>query len=84
MKTPQKLKLFDLENDLGEQNNIAAQHPEIVKRMEEIMIEAHQPLTTTKGKAGKEGKKAAGKGKKAAGKGKKKLNSTPPHPTGKG
>ena len=64
VKTPQKLQLFDLEKDIGETKNIAAQHPDIVKRMEEIMIEAHQPLTATQGKAGKEGKKGAGKGSK--------------------
>ena len=64
VKTPQKLQLFDLEKDIGETKNIAAQHPDIVKRMEEIMVEAHQPLTATQGKAGKEGKKGAGKGSK--------------------
>ena len=76
VKTPQKLQLFDLEKDLGEQNDIAAQHPEIVKRMEEIIKEAHQPLP-----ANKSAKKAGNK--KAAGEGKKKLNSTPRQPTGK-
>ena len=85
VKTPQKLQLFDLEKDLGEQNNIAAQHPDIVKRMEEIIQEAHQPLP-----ANKPAKKTANKpskkpgNKKAADKGKKKLNFTPPQPTGKG
>ena len=64
VKTPQKLQLFDLEKDIGETKNIAAQHPDIVKRMEEIMVEAHQPLTAAQGKAGKEGKKGAGKGSK--------------------
>lgn len=64
VKTPQKLQLFDLEKDIGETKNIAAQHPDIVKRMEEIMVEAHQPLTANQGKAGKEGKKGAGKGSK--------------------
>ena len=78
MKTPQKLQLFDLEKDIGETKNIAAQHPDIVKRMEEIMVEAHQPLTAAQGKAGKEGKKGAGKGSK-----KKPLSSTHPGKTGK-
>ena len=48
MKTPQKLQLFDLEQDLGETKNIAAKYPEIVKRMEQIMVEAHQPLPAKK------------------------------------
>jgi arylsulfatase A len=48
VKTPQKLQLFDLEKDLGETKNIAAQHPDIVKRMEAIMVEAHQPLPAKK------------------------------------
>jgi hypothetical protein len=46
--------------------------------MEEIMVEAHQPLTAAQGKAGKEGKKGAGKGSK-----KKPANSTPLRKTGK-
>ena len=77
VKTPQKLQLFDLEQDLGETNNIAAQHPEIVKRMEEIIQEAHQPLPANKS-ANKSAKKTANKpskkagNKKAAEKGKKK------------
>jgi len=77
VKTPQKLQLFDLEQDLGEQNDIAAQHPEIVKRMEEIIQEAHQPLPANKSAnksatqtANKPSKKAGNK--KAAEKGKKK------------
>ena len=48
VKTPQKLQLFDLEQDLGETNNIAAQHPDIVKRMGQSMLEAHQPLAGKK------------------------------------
>ncbi len=35
------IALFDLENDPREQNDIAAQHPEIVKKIEEIMVEQH-------------------------------------------
>lgn len=38
-----KTELYDLENDIGERENIAARHPEIVERMEKIMREAHTP-----------------------------------------
>ena len=37
MKTPQKLQLFDLENDLGETNNIAPKHPDIAKELSRIL-----------------------------------------------
>lgn len=39
-----KLQLFNLEKDLGEQDNVAAQHPEIIQQIERIMEEAHRPL----------------------------------------
>lgn len=35
------LELYDLATDIGEQNNVASQHPEIVKRMAKIMNEEH-------------------------------------------
>lgn len=35
------LELYDLENDPGEENNLAKDYPEIVNRMEEIMIKEH-------------------------------------------
>ena len=38
-----KLKLYDLSKDIGEENDIAAQHPEIVQRMKEIMKKEHSP-----------------------------------------
>lgn len=38
-----KTELYDLNDDLGEQNNIADQHPEIVERLEGYMKEAHRP-----------------------------------------
>ncbi len=41
---PRKLELFDLTDDLGEQKDVAAQHPEIVERIRRIMNEAHTPL----------------------------------------
>ena len=36
-----KIKLFDLDNDMQEQHDIADQHPDIVKKMEEIMKKEH-------------------------------------------
>lgn len=35
------IALYNLETDIQEQNDIAADHPEIVKQMEEIMIREH-------------------------------------------
>ena len=35
------IELFDLDNDPREQNNVAAQYPEIVKQIEKIMTEQH-------------------------------------------
>ena len=89
VKTPQKLQLFDLEQDLGETNNIAAQHPDIVKRMEEIIQEAHQPLPANKSAISPRRRPPISHPRKPATKRqqrrvKKKLNSTPRQPTGKG
>jgi uncharacterized sulfatase len=39
--TSQPLELYNLKLDLGETNNVAAQHPQLVKRIEQIMKEAH-------------------------------------------
>lgn len=36
------IKLFNLENDIREQHNISAEHPDIVKKMEQIMEKEHQ------------------------------------------
>ncbi len=35
------IQLFDLSADLGEQNDIADQHPEVVAKIKQIMAEAH-------------------------------------------
>jgi arylsulfatase A-like enzyme len=35
------LELYDLSTDLSEKNNVAAQHPDIVKRMEQMIRESH-------------------------------------------
>ena len=42
-KIPQgATELYDLSTDIGETNNMASSNPEIVKRMEEIMKQAHK------------------------------------------
>ena len=38
-----KTELFDLSADLGEENDVAGAHPDVVARMEAIMAEAHAP-----------------------------------------
>jgi len=38
-----KTELFDLSTDLGEENDVAAQHADLVAKMEAIMAEAHVP-----------------------------------------
>lgn len=37
------IQLFNLAEGLGEKNNVAAQHPELVARMGKIMTAAHTP-----------------------------------------
>jgi arylsulfatase A-like enzyme len=37
----QPLELYNLAEDLGEENNVAKKHPEIVKEIEQILKEAH-------------------------------------------
>jgi len=39
------VELFDLSIDRSEKVNLAASHPEIVKKMEGLMIQAHTPST---------------------------------------
>jgi arylsulfatase A len=36
-----KIELFDLETDLGEEENVAALHLDVVRRMQQIMRSAH-------------------------------------------
>lgn len=38
-----RLELYDLDADLSESNNIASQHPDVVKRMSKIMAQEHTP-----------------------------------------
>jgi hypothetical protein len=35
--------LYNLADDIGEKNDLAAKHPEIVARIEKIMTERHVP-----------------------------------------
>ncbi len=37
------LELYDLKNDVSETRDVAAQHPDLVKRIEAIMTREHQP-----------------------------------------
>lgn len=37
------IELYDLRNDVGEKQNVAAEHPEVVARMAEIMQREHTP-----------------------------------------
>lgn len=38
-----KLELYNLKTDIGEQHDVAAQHPDLVKRIEQVMATQHQP-----------------------------------------
>ena len=35
------MELYDLENDIGEKNNVARRYPEIVQKFEKLAKEAH-------------------------------------------
>lgn len=37
------LELYNLDKDIGEQNNLASEHPDVAQRMAAIMLEAHTP-----------------------------------------
>jgi arylsulfatase A len=43
MTPPGETELYDLSKDISETNNIAQVNPEIVKKMEELMKQAHKP-----------------------------------------
>ena len=36
-------ELYDLSNDIGEQNNVVTQHPEVAREMEAILKASHTP-----------------------------------------
>jgi arylsulfatase A-like enzyme len=38
-----RIELFDLANDLGETNNVADAHPDVVEEMARLLEEAHEP-----------------------------------------
>jgi arylsulfatase len=40
---PLKIELYNLESDIGEQHDVAAEHPEIVAKIARIMREQHTP-----------------------------------------
>jgi len=40
------IELYDLENDIQEQNNIAAEHPEVIAKIESIFKSEHRPAET--------------------------------------
>ena len=42
------VELFDLDNDIQEQNNLATQYPEVVEKIEAIMKQEHIPSTLEK------------------------------------
>jgi hypothetical protein len=48
MKGNMKLQLFDLGNDIQELHDVAADHPDIIKKMEDIMVKDHHtPVVKT-------------------------------------
>ncbi|MBB75232.1 MAG: N-acetylgalactosamine-6-sulfatase [Planctomycetaceae bacterium] len=42
-QTPLKLELYDLEADVSESRDVSTEHPEVVKRLRELMKQEHQP-----------------------------------------
>lgn len=38
-----EVELYDLERDLGEERNVAAEHPDVVARMRALMASVHTP-----------------------------------------
>jgi arylsulfatase len=40
------IRLYDLDADLAEQHDLAAEHPELVARFRKIFAEAHKPSET--------------------------------------
>jgi arylsulfatase A-like enzyme len=42
-KAADKFELYDLDKDIGEENNVAAQHPDVMAKIDAICREAHTP-----------------------------------------
>jgi arylsulfatase len=42
-KDNMEIELYNLDEDISEQNNIASQHPEVVEQIKQIMLKAHTP-----------------------------------------
>jgi arylsulfatase len=42
-KADTEFELYDLESDIAESRDVASEHPDVIKRMQEIAKEAHQP-----------------------------------------
>jgi arylsulfatase len=42
-KAPLKIELYDLSRDPGEQHDVASRHPEVVRKIREIMAASHRP-----------------------------------------
>lgn len=57
------LELYDLRTDLGEKNNVAQQHPELVKKFEEFLAASRTPNELWPIAEGEGGKKGAGRKK---------------------
>lgn len=43
LKGPAKLELYDLSKDPGEKNNVADKHPDVVKKLEDVLAKEHSP-----------------------------------------
>lgn len=48
LKLKPELELYDLENDIAETKNVAAEHPAIVRKIEQIMVESRTESTIWK------------------------------------
>ena len=42
-KDPLKIELYNLKTDIGEQNDVAAEHPEVVEKLRKLMTQQHVP-----------------------------------------
>ena len=67
------VEIYDVTSDIGERNDLAAAHPELVKKVEAAFEEAHTPSPqwTPREPRKKTGRKKAGKRSQEAGSWKK-------------